>query len=127
MLLRLFVGLYAVLFLGFGAFVLINPDSLNKMIGAVAISRDGIYELRSNYGGVSLGIGLFCLAATIQTTLARPALFVLFVYTGGYALGRILAWPSEGAPSNTLLAYAVFEAVTAALSLTLLLSAAHRR
>lgn len=117
---RLFLGVYAVLFAGFGAFMFMNPHVLVENLGAAGMGSNGLYELRSNYGGVSVGIGLACLAGALKRTFERPALFVLLAYTGGYALGRVAALPFDGVPTANLIGYAVFEAVTAALAAALL-------
>jgi len=102
---RGFLALYALLFLAFGTYAFLNPELITEMMAAESMGTDGIYELRSNYGGVSIGIGLMCLAAVLRSSLQRPALFTLMAYTGGY---------------TNLIAYAIFEAVTALLAFTLL-------
>jgi len=117
---RGFFALYTLLFLGFGGYAFLNPELIMEMMSADNMGADGIYELRSNYGGVSIGIGLMCLAAVLRADLQRPALFVLMAYTGGYALGRVAALPLDGVPSTNLIVYAIFEAVTALLAFALL-------
>jgi len=118
---RIFLAVYTLLFLGFGIYAVLSPDRLSELLGMAELSQNAAYELRSNYGGVSLGIGLMCLAGALRANLERPALFVLLAYTGGYALGRIAALPFDGLPPSTsLMAYGVFEAVTALLSALLL-------
>ena len=117
---RVYLGIYTLLFLGFGVFVFFQAPELAANVGFGTPDSNGLYEVRSNYGGVSLGIGLMCFAGALRPTLQRPALFVLLAYTGGYALGRIIALPIDGVPSASLIAYGVFEAVTAILSAVLL-------
>ena len=119
MLSRWFLGLNTVLFIGFGTAVFVNPGLL-AILEPDSLGTDGLYELRSNYGGVSVGIGLACLAGALKRTYERLALFVLLAYTGGYALGRVAALPFDGVPTANLIAYAVFEAVTAVLAAALL-------
>lgn len=117
---RVFLLLNAIFFLGFGVYAVLNAPLLAETLGMTDISSNGLYELRSNYGGVSLGAGIFFALATLRTNLQRPALFFLFVYTGGYALGRVLALPIDGIPAQNLIAFALFEAITASLALLLL-------
>lgn len=117
---RIFVAINALLFLGFGAYAFVSPEALMEMMGASSMNSDGTYELRSNYGGVSFGIGLLCAAGVFRNGLRRPALFVLMTYTGGYALGRVLALPIDGVPSPNLIGFAVYEAVNAGLAAFLL-------
>lgn len=117
---RAFLAIYALLFIGFGVYVFVQAPSLAENVGYGISSSDGLYEMRSNYGGVSIGIGLLCLAAVLRPTLERPALFCLLAYTGGYALGRVIALPIDGVSSTSLIAYGIFEAVTALLAFALL-------
>ncbi len=119
---RAFLILNAVLFLGFGVLTFFNPAELFIAEGLSIddISSSLMYELRSNYGGVNIGIGLACAAAVFRPSLHRPALYLLLGFTGGYALGRILSLPFDGIPSLTLLGYAGYEIVTATIAFLLL-------
>jgi len=118
---RLFLGLQALLFLSFGLFSLMQPDSLSQILGLSGVGTDGLFELRSNYGGVSLGAGGMCLAGALRPSLVRPALFFLLAYTGGYALGRIIGLAlGDALPATSLLGYGIIEGVTVVLSLFLL-------
>ena len=117
---RIFLAAYALLFIVFGVFVFMKAPALAESVGYGTPNAYGLYEMRSNYGGVSIGIGLMCLAGVMRPVFQRPALFVLLAYTGGYALGRVIALPIDGVPSASLIAYGVFEAVSAVLSALLL-------
>ncbi|MEO1043686.1 MAG: DUF4345 domain-containing protein [Pseudomonadota bacterium] len=119
---RLFLLLNAVLFLGFGVYAFLNPAGLflSEGLALSDISNSMMYELRSNYGGVNIGIGLMCAAAMLRSTLQRPALFMLLAFTGGYALGRILSLPIDGIPSLNLIGYAFYEIITATIASLLL-------
>ena len=117
---RLFLGLYALIFAGFGAFAFLNPEVLAENFGAADMSANGLYELRSNYGGVSFGAAALCLLGALRARLERPALWFIAAYTGGYALGRLLALPLDGMPSSSLIGYGVFELVSAVLAVALL-------
>ncbi|MEO1474801.1 MAG: DUF4345 family protein [Pseudomonadota bacterium] len=113
---RVFLFLNAIFFLGFGAFAFLNAPILAGNLGAPDMGSNGLYELRSNYGGVSIGAGLLCLCGGISASLQRPALFFLLAYTGGYALGRVMAIPLDGVPPPRLIGFSIFEAVTAILA-----------
>lgn len=121
---RLFLGLQALLFLAFSIFAILQPETLANTLGASGVGADGLYEFRSNYGGVNLGIGLLCLMGTFRESLSRPALYCLLAFTGGYALGRIIGLPlADGMPANRFLGFGVYEGVTALLSFALLFRA----
>jgi len=117
---KLFLAFYTLLFLAFGIYVFLQAPALAENVGYGVPDSNGLYEMRSNYGGVSLGIGLMCLAGALRVELQRPALFVILVYSGGYAIGRLIALPIDGVPSSSLIAYGVFETVSAVLAFTLL-------
>ena len=117
---RLILGIYTLLYIGFGVYVFLHAPALAENVGYGTPNSNGLYEMRSNYGGVSIGLGLMCLAGALRQSLERPALFVLLTYMGGYALGRVIALPIDGVPSASLIAYGVFEAVTALLAFGLL-------
>ena len=117
---KLFLAFYTLLFLAFGIYVFLQAPALAENVGYGVPDSNGLYEMRSNYGGVSLGIGLMCLAGALRVELQRPALFVILVYSGGYAIGRLIALPIDGVPSSSLIAYGVFETVSAVLAFALL-------
>jgi hypothetical protein len=117
---RIFLALYALLFVAFGVYVFVQAPALAENVGYGAPNANGLYEMRSNYGGVSIGIGLMCLAGAMAPKFQRPALFTIMAYTGGYALGRIISLPIDGIPSATLIAYGIFEAVSALIAYGLL-------
>ena len=117
---KVILAIYTLLYIGFGVYVFLHAPALAENVGYGIPNSNGLYEMRSNYGGVSIGIGLMCLAGTFYTRLQRPALFVLLAYMGGYALGRAVALPIDGIPSASLIAYGVFEAATAVLAFALL-------
>jgi hypothetical protein len=119
MLARIFLIVNALLFLWAGSFAFLNPEAMALTLGAESFSADGLHELRSSYGGVSIGIALMCLCGGLRDTFQRPALFGLAAYTGGYALGRIAALPFDGIPSSSLIAYGVYEFVVAAIAIVL--------
>lgn len=121
---RAFLALNAVLFLGFGVLTFFNPAGLFIAEGLSLddISSSLMYELRSNYGGVNIGIGLACAVALFRPALHRPALYLLLGFTGGYALGRVLSLPFDGVPSLNLIGYAFYEIITATIAFLLLRS-----
>lgn len=114
------LAIYTLLYIGFGVYVFWHAPALAENVGYGTPNSNGLYEMRSNYGGVSVGLGLMCLAGALRQSLERPALFVLLTYMGGYAIGRIVALPIDGIPSTSLIAYGVFEAFTAILAFGLL-------
>ncbi|MEL6239220.1 MAG: DUF4345 family protein [Pseudomonadota bacterium] len=117
---RLFLLIQAILFAGFGIYVFIDAPALAVTLGVPDMPGSGLYEIRSNYGGVNLGIGLFCLAAVIRPALERYALVFVAVFTGSYAMGRVLSLPYEGDPTANFIAFGCYEAAMAVFATLLL-------
>ncbi|MEL6915131.1 MAG: DUF4345 domain-containing protein [Pseudomonadota bacterium] len=70
--------------------------------------------------GLYLGMISFWLAGALSRALRRPALWTVFVFVTGIALGRALSVALDGWPRPLLIAYLLAELVLAAISLSLL-------
>ncbi len=118
---RLFLLVCAIVWLPYGLYCLVQPDSLATAAGVVSTSRTGTIELRAMYGGLQAAIGTLCLLAALRAGLVRPALFCLAFLCSGLALARL----SGAAIERELSSYTVlglgFEIPSAALSVALLL------
>ncbi|MCI5044257.1 MAG: DUF4345 domain-containing protein [Aquisalinus sp.] len=125
--LRLFLLLQTIIFAVFGTLMLLEPIELAARMGMEIGGRNGSFEMRGIYGGVSLGIAVLCLLGSLNVRqYARPALFMLITYMGGYIFARAAAIMLEGPPSAEFWVYIVFEAVTGLCALLLLRSDALR-
>ncbi|MEM8981863.1 MAG: DUF4345 family protein [Pseudomonadota bacterium] len=107
----------ALAFISFGVYALLYTGELATLLGADAIGVGGLYELRSNYGGVSIGAGVLLLIGALNTRWRRAALVFLLTYMGGYVVGRTSALAFGAWPPSQLLAFGAFEAVMAMLAL----------
>ncbi len=120
---RLFLFVQALIFAVFGTFMLLEPIELAARMGMEIGGRNGSFEMRGIYGGVSLGIAVLCLVGGLNPVrYARHTLFVLITYMGGYIFARAAAIMIEGPPSSEFWVYIVFEAVTGLCALLLLRS-----
>ncbi len=126
MMVRLFLLVQAALFLAFGMHAFFNAPTIADNLGASGISPSGLHELRSNYGGISIAIAILCGWGGWRSGMARPALFFLIFYTGGYALGRVLALSFDGIPDLRFIIFGVYELVTAIIAIWLLIRLEHR-
>lgn len=70
--------------------------------------------------GLYLGLILFWLGGALRPTLRRPALWSLFVFTLGLALGRVLSLTLDGWPGVLLFGYMIAEFALAAMATWLL-------
>jgi len=107
-------------FMVFGVHNFFDPSNLVVSQAAETMSSDGIYELRSIYGGTSLGAGLLLMIASIRVSLKRPALFLIIAYMGGYSLARLAAVPLDGMPSGRLLNVWIVEIICVFIAVFLL-------
>lgn len=89
MLVRCFLLFVAAMFVAFGAWSIIDPVQMTSQLGVSVSGPSGIFEMRGVFGGVSLGAGAHCLAGGILPRMARPALWFVSAYMGGYLLGRL--------------------------------------
>ncbi|WP_306253091.1 DUF4345 domain-containing protein [Parvularcula sp. IMCC14364] len=119
--LRLFLCFQALIFLAFGITMLLQPIELAARMGMEIGGRNGSFEMRGIYGGVSMAIAVLCLAGAMRVQhYARPALIFLITYMGGYLFARVAAILLEGAPSPDFWLFIFFEAVTGLCALLLL-------
>ncbi|MEM9902133.1 MAG: DUF4345 domain-containing protein [Pseudomonadota bacterium] len=73
--------------------------------------------------GLYLGMICFWLAGVLRPDLRRPALWTVFVFVTGIAMGRPLSLALDGWSQPLLLAYLIAEIVLAATSLALIVLA----
>ena len=112
---RLFLAYLALVWLGIGAWLLIEPSALAAYAGVAATSIDGSIEIRAMYGGLELAIGLSALWALWRPRWACHVLFMNGVITGGLGVGRIVAIVIAGSASTYILSALAFELSAAAL------------
>ncbi len=117
---RIFLLVQAVIFGLFGLYAFFNPNVIMDVLGAPSISRQGIYEIRSVYGGVSMAIGVLSFAGFLKASMVRPALYFILTYTGGYAFARFAALPLDGMPSAKMMVFIGFEVISAFIAIYLI-------
>lgn len=117
---RIYLLIQAIIFGAFGLYAFFNPQVIIDLLGAPSMSTQGIYEIRSVCGGVSVAIGVLSFVGFLKTHMQRPALYFLLTYTGGYALARIAALPLDGMPSSKMMVFVCFEVISALIALYLL-------
>ena len=117
---RIFLLIQAVAFGLFGLMMFMKPELSLSFLGAPSMSSDGIYEIRSIYGGTSLGASALMFAGFFKENMQRTALFFLLAYTGGYAFVRIIALPLDGFPGGLIPIFATLEILTTLIAIYLL-------
>lgn len=109
------------------SFLLIGANTFHDPLAAMAPVElnintvSALNELRANYGGLQIGMGLFLLAGLCCKTYVRPALLAQALIVGGLAVGRLVSIALDGQPNAFVQGLIVLESVTALISLTLFL------
>lgn len=99
--------------------------TLPWLIGIDATDVDVRHVFRAIMG-LYLGMVTFWIAGALRADLRVPALWTVFVFTAGIALGRALSLVTDGWPHPLLVVYLVAEVGLAAAALTLIRTAPAR-
>ena len=99
-------------------FMLIGINTFRDPIAAMAgvelgvQSINALNEVRANYGGMQIGIGILLFSAALLQWLSRSALLALSLITGGLVVGRLVSIMLDGMPNTTVQALLILEFVT---------------
>lgn len=93
--------------LAVGVLFLLAPDFMATQINLPLASNLASAEIRSMYGGVEIGLGLFLLVSTFSTPMVRPAVLALTFYVSGLIFGRVMGitFDDAKAPKTLLLLF----------------------
>lgn len=101
---RVFLGLQAIVFIPYGLYCLIAPESLADGAGVAAISTTGTIELQAMYGGLQVAVGVMCVLGLLRARFEQVALHALLFIFAGLAVVRVSLGLSRGDYSS----YTVF-------------------
>ena len=114
---RIFLGAMTLMFLAFGLFSLLRPETMTSSLGAEVGGPNGTFEIRGIFGGVSLGAALLCATGAARQTMIGPALWFLIAYMGGYCFARLASLALGDFPTPSTWRFAAFEALTLIVAL----------
>lgn len=117
---RLFLLFCGVLYLGFGLWVVLSPETSLAYLEISPYSTNVLSDLRGSHGGLNITAGLFFLYAAGSKQWHRTGLLAVALLNIGYFSGRLIAIGAEGIPSAILIAVMLLE--LALLSIALLLA-----
>ena len=100
-----------------GLVCFIHPATIGIESGLAMPTPSSVIEVRAEYGGLPIALGLFFLAAALQKIEVRTGLIVMLTATAGYATSRILAVAIMGDLDQYNAAAILYEVTTALLSL----------
>lgn len=113
---RIFLGLLALGFIALGLNGLLNPLGHLAPYGLDHQTPAWLGEIRANYGGMHIGIGLLTGLGAIRKHWLQSALAVQLVFLGGLAVGRTASVFLDGVPPTFALTFIAIEWVGAGLA-----------
>ena len=119
---RGFVALNALLFIGLGLRALSEPAAHMAPFDLLAPSAAMLGEIRANYGGMHLAMGVLFLFGAWLEQWRRPALILIAAFCGGLVLGRLVSIGAEGWPNPFVTQLLVVEVVATAIAVALLVA-----
>ena len=114
---RILLAVTGLVFFVHGLVCFIHPATIGMESGLAMPTPSSVIEVRAEYGGLPIALGLFFLAAALQKIEVRTGLIVMLTALTGYATARIIAVATMGQtdPYNT--AAITYEVTTALLTL----------
>jgi len=106
------------LFIGFSTFH--DPVAALAGIELRPTSISALNEVRANYGGLQITIGMMMLAGALMQRWRRPALWIGVAVTGGLVAGRLVSIAIDGLPNHVVISLLVLETTCALIGATLL-------
>lgn len=109
------------MWLGIGAWLIVDPAALEAYAGVAALTPTGETELRAMYGGMELAIGGAALLALIWPRWRCHVLFLNGVIAGGIGGGRLVGVVLSGEMSVYTMSALSFEISTVVICVLLAL------
>ena len=106
-------------------FMLIGVNTFRDPVAAMAgvelgvQSMNALNEVRANYGGMQIGIGILLFCGALLHWLSRSALLALSLITGGLVVGRLVSMMLDGMPNTAVQALLILEFLTTIAALFL--------
>jgi hypothetical protein len=97
---RVFLALSTLLWLPYGIYCLLRPESLADAAGVAFHSPTGSTELRAMYGGLEAALGVLAGLALLRPRMVRPALIAIGFLTSGLAAARLAGVALDGGFSS---------------------------
>ena len=110
---KIYLLLLAVVFIGYGLYCLVMPESLSGPAGVSALTLTGTIELQVMYGGLQTAVGVLCLFGALNPEFRTGALQALLFIFVGLAVPRLTLALMQGDFSVYTLGASIFELVSA--------------
>jgi len=112
---RIVLTFTGLVFFVHGLVCFIHPATITMESGLAMPTPSSLIEVRAEYGGLPIALGLFFLAAAFQKIKVRTGLIVMVTVVTGYATSRIIAVLMMGLPDQYNIAAIIYEVTTASL------------
>lgn len=112
---RIVLGVTGLVFFVHGLVCFIHPATLGLESGLAMPTPASLIEVRAEYGGLPIALGLFFLAGAFRKIPVRTALLVMVTVVTGYATSRIAAVLMMGLFDQYNVAAIIYEVTTASL------------
>ncbi len=99
---RGYLWLAAFVFCGLGTALLIWPTEILSSVEIQFDSPTAFADIRADYGGCILGVGLFLSWCAAHRHLNRPGLLCVGLVFSGYVIGRLLSRLIDGTPKRII-------------------------
>lgn len=97
---RGYLILSALAFLWIGINTFRAPEHALLGLEMVPTTVTALSEVRANYGGMQMAIGLALLAGAAVSAARTPAIWLNLIITGGLVAGRLISWSLDGPPNS---------------------------
>jgi len=114
---RILLAVTGLVFFVHGLVCFIHPATIGMESGLAMPTPSSVIEVRAEYGGLPIALGLFFLAAALQKIEVRTGLIVMLTALTGYATARIIALAITPQPDPYNLSAIAYELTTALLAL----------
>jgi hypothetical protein len=86
---KIILWISGLVFIAYGLACLISPELPAGYAGLSIVTGDGFAEVGAMYGGLQIGVGVFCVLCALRPTLTSAGLLLLFIGIGCLALARL--------------------------------------
>jgi hypothetical protein len=114
---RILLAVTGLMFFVHGLVCFFHPATIGLESGLVMPTPSSVIEVRAEYGGLPMALGLFFFAAALQKIQVRTGLIVMTTVVTGYAIARISAVAIAGTADTYNLAAIGYEVTTALLGI----------
>ena len=112
---RVLLSVTGLVFFVHGLVCFIHPATIGIESGLAMPTPSSVIEVRAEYGGLPIALGLFFIAAAFRKIAPRTGLLVMVTALSGYATARIIAVSLAGSIDTYNAAAIAYEVVSAGL------------